>query len=128
MTATIHPLPLMRRTLPAGAAPLRTYDLAAMARLMGWQFESQATVISRLRTLARAEGLPLPCSRRIRTGRLCHGPSAICARSLWDAQQVDAWQHRPGPAAPPAALPPVPPATRAAMAQRAAQLVAGGRS
>lgn len=124
-SAAILPWPTPRVTRPA--VPLRRYDLAAMAQLLGWDDVQPRTVIQRLRALARRDGLPLPCTARARNGRRCTGADAICASSQWDAQLVDAWHHNPGPAAPAAGLPPVPPAARAAMAGRA-RAIAGGRA
>lgn len=113
--------------VPPATHGRRHYTLADMARLLDWYALRPVTIIRRLRTLVDKEGLPAPLGRRLYKDRLCHGGRAVCAASRWDAAQVDAWLHRPGPTAPPAHLPPpAPPAVHNAMAHRARQLAAGG--
>lgn len=112
------------------AAPrlvLRRYGLGDMVRLCLIERLTRRSQIEHLRQLTRVDGLPAPISHRMWNGHVLRGADAICAASQWDAAAVDAWAHRPGPAAPAlSAVPPIPPGLRASLAQRARALAAGG--
>lgn len=115
---------------PSATHARRHYTLHDLARLLDWQDQCQRTIIRRLRALVDNEGLPAPLGQRLRKGRLCRGSASVCANSRWDAAQVDAWLHRPGPVAPEAHAFPAPKALqslRAAMADRARK-AAGGQA
>ena len=112
-----------RRSAPAAFAfqggRRGTYALGDIARALGLLDYTTKTGIGKLRILARERGMPLPLNPRIVAGRVAEGPSAIHARSRWDASAFDAWLDGRGPNAP-AATPAAPRAERANDALRAA--------
>lgn len=125
-----------RRTFPASTETggrRGQYGIADLARLLMFPDWTIRTVIEKLRTLARVEGMPLPETPRIVAGKELKGPDAIQYHSRWDAALWDAWHllrkrtgsgHLPAGASMPA--PTVPPPVRASMAQ-AAERIGGGQ-
>lgn len=124
-------------TLRRAAVPaFRRYRLLDLARLLALDAMERRSQITRLRILARIDGLPLPLNPRVRKGVLLRGPQSIDARSEWDAAAFDAWLNRPVPPAPSAACgdtaPPLYASAsgenlREALRGNAIRLAAGGR-
>jgi hypothetical protein len=103
--------------------PQRRYRVHDLAWQLALEDLSPRQQVERLRQLARLAGLPLPLNPRIWKGKMQHGADAICAASLWNAAEVDAWLHQPDPVSPAmAACPPPPPSLHAEMRSRALHL------
>lgn len=101
----------------------RRYRFADLVRLLALEGLSRATQVDRLRLLFRNGRIPAPLNSRVWAGKLVEGDKAISAASVWDAADVDAHLHQPGPTTPaPAALPPRPAGLRDAMLQNARRL------
>lgn len=79
-----------------------TYAVADVARRLHLNHHrTLRTVITKLRTLAAHDGMPLPRNPRIYDDVVIRGPRSICSTSLWDAGEFDAWladRHPPSPA------------------------------
>jgi hypothetical protein len=81
------------------------------------------TIVDKLRVLADRDGMPLPRTPRIASGKPVHGPLVIYSKSRWDAGEFDAWIDGRGPTGggAPVARPLAAP-VRNEMAGRAAQI------
>lgn len=110
--------------LPATGGRRGEYALADIARPLGLLHKSIRTIIDALRVLAKHDGMPLPRTPRIVSGKPVKGPNSICKDSRWDAGEIDAWLEGRGPVSPAPAL--LPPAIRKEMQLRAIAL-GGGR-
>lgn len=99
------------------------YALADVARRLGLLDFSIRTIVDKLRTLARHDGMPLPRTPRIVKSEPLRGPLVIYSRSRWNAGEFDAWLENRGPA--PTTPAPLAPALIHDMAQRAVALGAG---
>lgn len=116
--------PVAASLLPVTGGRRGDYALGDVARHLRIEMLTRASIIARLRLLAVGEQMPLPRNPRQWGKVIVSGPSSICAASIWDAGEFDAWLARRHPRSPAAAA--IDSAVlRAQLAARAADLAGG---
>lgn len=109
-------------SLPRTGGRRGEYALGDVAReLRLAHFRDVRTIITKLRILAKHDGMPLPVTPRIENGAPITGPNSIYRLSRWDAGEFDAWRDGRSPSGP-ALAGGVPHPIRVAMAARAQEL------
>lgn len=86
-----------------GRAPVlayRRYRFVDLVRLLALDDMAPSTQVERLRLMFRKRRLPAPLNARVWKGEFVEGERAISTASVWDAADVDAHLHQPGPTTP----------------------------